>query len=1128
MRKNFQRIMAVVVSLVVACSMMLGGLGLQFVQAEDVTEAGGSNSDGVNNDVNNSDGEGSNNDGSNDATITISFRDNSAAYGKVIITTGGSNWINCVAGQAVSASAVRIVPDNGYEVDWGGISLRLENSETFLLDNETDESSANEIKNALLSNEGYSLTDNNVYELEQVEFKAINETPGETETSSSITLGATVLFQDGNVTNDYHSFSGVSDGKIAIDKQDNGEPRITFDQYDGSAQTLRIEGNASLVVKKGTTELWSITLGEHTRLDVDAMDTEVSEPAELLLAEGIHAADAERPADSIRFTNNMMLNIGSEEHRATKAFSGIGTVTLENFEFHSRATVNTNIYATTAFSEVEKVDIQCAKVLVNAKEVLFDRTAGGDTTDCTVYTEGQIQLQGTIGDGTLKSTYYFKYPTGPVERNQMDQSCNISSCMTTHEITAAELSAGISASDSLDPGCTLIVNPQNSNDITLTSTDPILYSVSYQIDDYITFPNPTCGAVTMNGFTRGFYTVDGTDGRFEAWIAAGETVNVTILPDQGYQYQKDTLNINGQVIENTIPGTDRGTYTFTMPANAGHICAGFAKTSDIVSVTNENIASANLANTDGVITNGNAKLQIASATVSEEDAAKIASAAGDHTVADTLDIDLYEAVIKNYDPTSQVQDSWDKELHELDSPVAISVGLGEGLRGGSSYEVVRVHGGVAEVLTDAQYDAQTGTLTFQTDKFSTYAILKKAGTTGGNSGESSGDNSGGSQPGGSGGDSSGGSSSSSSGGAGGGSSSSSSGGSQSGGSGSSSSGSSTPAADTTTDNTKTETKSDGTKVETTTDTKSDGTKVTTTVETKTDGTKTETVVETAKDGSIKTTETVMKADGSATKTEKETETNTKGNKVAITVTTEKDAKGKVTGITQTSEIEQISGSASATVTVEKAADGKTISAEAEVDKKGANSKKGVSATLSGSVIAQIEEAAKTKSVNISMTVTAGEKEYTVKADTKDLKAGNKLKVMSIDEKTGNYVMVNAKTYTVNKSGSVKVVLPEGMTYQLMDTKEAAAIEKQILSTVKAKKTAVTVEKGKKTAIQLSKKLDMDNVEKIDYSTSKKAVATVNKNGTVTTKQTGKVTIQAEVLLRNGKTKTVKMTVTVKP
>lgn len=352
-----------------------------------------------------------------------------------------------------------------------------------------------------------------------------------------------------------------------------------------------------------------------------------------------------------------------------------------------------------------------------------------------------------------------------------------------------------------------------------------------------------------------------------------------------------------------------------------------------------------------------------------------------------------------------------------------------------------------------------------------------------------------------------------------------------GGSNSSSSGSSTSGSTTT--DTKTEdtkpagTKPDGTKVETSTETKADGTKVDTTVETKTDGTKTETVVETAKDGSVKTTETVTNADGSATKTEKEKETNAQGKEVAVTTTTEKDASGKVTGITQTSEIDHISGSASATVTVEKTADGKITSAEAEVDKKGANSKQGVSATLFGSVVSQITEAAGTKSVEISMTVTAGKKEYIVKADAQDLEAGNKLKVMAIDEKTGDYVLVNAKTYTVNKSGSVKVVLPEGATYQLMDTKEAAAIEKKILNTVKVKKTAVTVEKGKKTAIQLNSKLDIENVEKITYSTSKKSVATVNKNGTVTTKQTGKVTIQAKVLLKNGKTKTVKMTVTVK-
>ena len=331
----------------------------------------------------------------------------------------------------------------------------------------------------------------------------------------------------------------------------------------------------------------------------------------------------------------------------------------------------------------------------------------------------------------------------------------------------------------------------------------------------------------------------------------------------------------------------------------------------------------------------------------------------------------------------------------------------------------------------------------------------------------------------------------------------------------------------TTDKPITETKTDGTKVETSTETKADGTKVDTTVETKTDGTKTETVVETSKDGSVKTTETVTNADGSAVKTEKETETNAQGKEVAVTTTTEKDVNGNVTGITQTSEIDQIAGSASATVTVEKTADGKITSAEAEVDKKGASSKQGVKATLFGSVVSQITEAAGTQSVEISMTVTSGKKEYTVKADAQDLEAGNKLKVMALDEKTGEYVLVNAKTYKVSESGNVKLTLPTGMTYQLMDSKEAAVVEKQILATVKVKKSATTITEGKKTALKLSSKLNMDNVAKITYSSAKKSVATVNKNGTITAKNSGSVVITAEVTLKNGKTKTVKMKIKVK-
>ena len=133
----------------------------------------------------------------------------------------------------------------------------------------------------------------------------------------------------------------------------------------------------------------------------------------------------------------------------------------------------------------------------------------------------------------------------------------------------------------------------------------------------------------------------------------------------------------------------------------------------------------------------------------------------------------------------------------------------------------------------------------------------------------------------------------------------------------------------------------------------------------------------------------------------------------------------------------------------------------------------------------------------------------------------------IDPKTGKYVLVNAKTYTVSKSGNVKVTLPEGATYQLLDSKDAEAVEKEILATVKVKKTSTTVKTGKKTTVQMSSKLDMDNVESITYSTSKKSVATVSKNGKVTAKKAGNVTIKVIVTSKNGQTKTVKMKVKVK-
>ena len=97
-------------------------------------------------------------------------------------------------------------------------------------------------------------------------------------------------------------------------------------------------------------------------------------------------------------------------------------------------------------------------------------------------------------------------------------------------------------------------------------------------------------------------------------------------------------------------------------------------------------------------------------------------------------------------------------------------------------------------------------------------------------------------------------------------------------------------------------------------------------------------------------------------------------------------------------------------------------------------------------------------------------------DSKNLTANKKLHVVAVDPKTGEYKLVNAKTYKVGKDGTLNVKLADGADYKMLTAAELKAVEKSILKTVEVKKPSVTVKNGKKTQIQLSSALDMDNVK----------------------------------------------------
>lgn len=248
---------------------------------------------------------------------------------------------------------------------------------------------------------------------------------------------------------------------------------------------------------------------------------------------------------------------------------------------------------------------------------------------------------------------------------------------------------------------------------------------------------------------------------------------------------------------------------------------------------------------------------------------------------------------------------------------------------------------------------------------------------------------------------------------------------------------------------------------------------------------------------------------------------------SLTTVTPSDEAKKDDQPEQTTESKRVTATtasgekAEVTVTVTKDTAGKVTEASAEVT--------GTKAEISADMVSRIVETAGTDHVAITANVTdkEGNIRYTVTADAKDLTAGKKLSVVVVDKKTGAYKLVNAKTYTVGKDGTLHVNLAAGSDYRMLSAAEIKNVEKAVLKTVAVKKTTASIKEGKNTKIQLSSKLDLDNVKKITYTSGKKSVAVVDKNGKITAKKKGTVTIKAKVTLKNGKTKTVSMKIKVK-
>lgn len=280
------------------------------------------------------------------------------------------------------------------------------------------------------------------------------------------------------------------------------------------------------------------------------------------------------------------------------------------------------------------------------------------------------------------------------------------------------------------------------------------------------------------------------------------------------------------------------------------------------------------------------------------------------------------------------------------------------------------------------------------------------------------------------------------------------------------------------------------------------------------------------DNKTEDTKTEVKPDGTKVETKTDTVKNDQGNEVKSETTTIKNADGTVASVTTTIEIKDAATNTTINMVVKKDAAGEVTEAKAEIEAVAAAGKNGkAKTTLNADAAEQMIQAAGTKNVTIKQTVRddKGNTLYTVETDAKNLEAGRKLTLIEIRD--GKQILV-AKSAKVDTNGNFTIRAPKG-EYQLLNETQMKTLRKQILATVKPAKKSVSIKKGKKAAISLSKKLDKANVAKITYRSTKKSVVTITKNGKATGKKKETAIIEITVVLNDGTKKVIKTKVTVK-
>ena len=211
-------------------------------------------------------------------------------------------------------------------------------------------------------------------------------------------------------------------------------------------------------------------------------------------------------------------------------------------------------------------------------------------------------------------------------------------------------------------------------------------------------------------------------------VEDGKEVTIKLIPDYGYQLAGVQLN-GGLTIEPDKDKDKMYTFTFTMPDTNVHFKGIFTRVEDKTEINtqSQSISSATISNGANAEVGGNLQLTVTDSTGYDVAAAqqKVSGAIS----AQAVELDLKQLVAKGNG------DNWEKQITEFTNPITLSLGISN-YDANYDYVVVRDHNGTTTALPTKVIN---GKVTFETNKFSTYVIVKKEKSVAASAGSSNDD-----------------------------------------------------------------------------------------------------------------------------------------------------------------------------------------------------------------------------------------------------------------------------------------------------------------------------------------------------------------------------------------------------